>query len=150
MVLSMYSRVSSGCLPRLTDCRWPTSRTTMKSAVEDLENRRRAWEALSDLYLDTDTSLSRQWRAAILAASPYSLEELEQILVEEIHPACRSNLLCVAGEWAGFDMEWLEQRILRRVRSRSPLRRFTLARLTVPRSTEWQRTKEEVVRLRKA
>ena len=49
----------------------------MKSAVEDLENRRRAWEALSDLYLDTDTSLSRQWRAAILAASPYSLEELE-------------------------------------------------------------------------
>ncbi len=121
----------------------------MKPATEDLENRRRAWEALSDLYLDTDTSLSRQWRAQILAASPYSLDELEHILIEEIHPACRANLLCVAGEWAGFDMEWLEARILRRSRSRWPFHRFSLARLAVPRSVEWQQTKDEIVRLRK-
>jgi hypothetical protein len=122
----------------------------MKPAAEDLDNRRRVWEALSDLYLDTDTSLSRQWRANILAACPYSLQELERILIEEVHPVCRSNLLCLAGEWAGFDQQWLEARILRRSRSRSPFRRFALARITVPRSTEWWRTKEEIVRLRKA
>ena len=121
------------------------SRSAMKPAADDLENRRRAWEALSDLYLDTDTSLSRPWRAEILASLPYSLEELEQILVEEVHPACRSNLLSVAGEWVGFDMEWLEGRILRRFHPLSPLRRFALARFTIPHSTEW---KAEIVRLR--
>jgi hypothetical protein len=122
----------------------------VKPAAEDLDNRRRVWEALSALYLDTDTSLSRQWRADILAASPYSLQELEDILVEEVHPVCRLNLLCVAGEWAGFDLAWLEARILRRARSWSPFRRFALARVIGPRSLEWRRTKEEIVRLRQA
>jgi hypothetical protein len=123
----------------------------MKPVVEDLEDRRRAWEGLSDLYLDTDTSLSREWRAQILATSPYSFDELERILIEEVHPACRANLRRVAGAWAGFDMKWLEARILRLLRSRSPFRRFSLAlaRFTVPRSTEWQRTKDEIARLRK-
>src|SRR5262245_29072371 len=95
-----------------------TTSVTMKPAAEDLENRRRAWEALSDLYLDTDTSRSRSWRAQTLAASPYSLEELDQILIDEIDPACRTNSLSTAGEWAGFDMEWLENRILQQSGSR--------------------------------
>jgi hypothetical protein len=122
----------------------------MKPAAEDLDDRRRVWEALSDLYLDTDTSLSRQWRADILAASPYSLQELEHILIVEVHPVCRLNLLRVTGEWAGFDPEWLEARILRRARSWSPFRRFAPARIIVPRSIEWRRTKEEILKLRKA
>jgi len=65
----------------------------MKPAADDLENRRRAWEALSDLYLDTDTSLSRPWRAEILASLPYSLEELEQILTAAERERTRFQLM---------------------------------------------------------
>jgi len=119
------------------------------SAIEDLQNRRRVWEALSSLFLDTDTSLCRPWRAERLAESPYSLGELEQILIDEVYPVCRSNLLSIAGEWAGFDPEWLERRILRRLGSVfRPLHRINLGRLTVHLSSEWRCTKTEIERLR--
>ena len=113
-------------------------------------NRRPVWDALADLFLDTDTSLARSWRVRMLAASPYSVAELEQILIDEVYPICRSNLWSVAGEWAGFDSHWLEGRILRRLQS--PLRRVSwlnLGRLTVPRSTEWRLTKHAVEAERK-
>ena len=121
----------------------------MKSAVEDLAARRRVWQALSDVFLDTDVSLAREWRVAILADSQYSIEELETILIDEVYPICKYNLLSVAGEWAGFDQEWLEQRILRRLNS--PLRRLhslNLGRITVPRSTEWRATKAGIAAAR--
>lgn len=79
----------------------------------ELAARRPVWLALSDLYLDTDVQLFRVGNACTLAASPYGLDELDAILREEVHPACAANLTCVAGEWAGFDAEWLERRILR-------------------------------------
>ena len=121
----------------------------MKPASEDLEHRRPVWEALSDLFLDTDTSLARSWRVGILAESPYSIEELQRILVDEVYPVCRSNLFSIAGEWLGFDMDWLESRILRRLGS--PLRRLdfiNLGRLTVWLSLEWYHTKSEIVKRR--
>jgi hypothetical protein len=67
------------------------------------------------MFLDTDVSLSRAWRAAQLAQSPYSIAELEYILVHEGYPICKYNLLSVAGVWTGFDTDWLEQKILRRL-----------------------------------
>jgi hypothetical protein len=85
-----------------------------------LESRRPVWEALSSLFLDTDTSLSRSWRAQLLANSPYSIAEIETILFDEVYPVCAGNLLQVSGEWAGFDPEWLEQEILKRRRSSIP------------------------------
>jgi hypothetical protein len=122
----------------------------MKPALEDLEHRRPVWEALSSLFLDTDTSLSRPWRVGILAASPYSIEELQQILIDEVYPVCRSNLWQIAGEWIGFDPQWLESRILRRLRS--PLCRFfhtiSLGKLTIPLSNEWRHTKDDILRRR--
>ena len=121
----------------------------MKPALEDLEHRRPVWEALSELFLDTNTSLSRSWRVGILASSPYSLDELQEILVDEVYPVCRANLMSVAGEWAGFDQQWLESSILRRIRS--PFyrwRRFSLGRLTVHLSLEWRHTKQGVLEQR--
>jgi hypothetical protein len=121
----------------------------MKPAPDDLEHRRPVWEALSDLFLDTDTSLARSWRVGILAASPYSLDELQQILIDEVYPVCRSNRFSIAGEWAGFDPEWLERSILRRLRS--PFRRFhalNLGRLTVHLSFEWRHTKDGILQQR--
>ena len=75
----------------------------MKAAPDDLPNPRPVREALSDLFLDTDVTPARAWRAERLAASPYSLAEIEQILIDEVYPVCKYNLSCVAGEWEFFD-----------------------------------------------
>ena len=118
-------------------------------AVEDLAAREPVWAALSDMFLDTDTSLSRHWRAEQLAASPYSIEQLEHILVDEVYPICKYNLMSVAGEWEGFDPEWLRAKILHRLRS--PLRALhvlNLGRLTVHASSEWRATKKAILAAR--
>ncbi len=84
----------------------------LRPAGSDLAGRRTVWLALSDLFLDTDVNLFREGDIRTLAASPYSLDELDAILREEVYPACSFNLTLVAGEWAGFDADWLERRIL--------------------------------------
>jgi hypothetical protein len=115
----------------------------------ELRARRPIWEALSTLFLDTDTSLLREWRANTLAASPFTVEQLEAILTDEVFPICKWNLHQVAGEWTGFDLEWLEGRIVRG--RESPLRflRFVdVRRRTAVRDAEWQATRAAVVALR--
>lgn len=119
----------------------------MKTAADDLEARRPVWEALSTLFLDTDTSLLRQYRAKLLAESPYSVTELETILRDEVFPICSWNMMSIAGEWAGFDPSWLEQKILRRLRARHRWRLGFGHRLIV-RSPEWRRTRRAVEVLR--
>jgi len=86
---------------------------------EEIATRKPVWLALSDLYLDTDVSLSYQYIARILAESPYSIEELEEILRTEVAPVVAPNLFSVAGEWAGFDEQWLISRILEKGKSRA-------------------------------
>ena len=123
----------------------------MKSAAEDLVNRRPVWEALSDLFLDTDISFTYQWRIDVLAASPYSITELEDILIDEVYPICKYNLFSVAGEWAGFDLTWLEDQIRRRLNS--ALRCFhamNLGRITVPLWSEWRTTKAGIAAVRRS
>jgi hypothetical protein len=118
----------------------------IKPAVEDISARQPVWEALSDMFLDTDTSLSRQWRATQLAQSPYSIEQIEFILINEVYPVCKYNLLSVAGEWAGFNPEWLKSTILRRLRSRFQFFRIlNLGRFIVHASSEWQATKQAII-----
>jgi hypothetical protein len=80
----------------------------------DVEARLPVWSAVSDLFLDTSHDHQDIARiASILARSPYSLEELDQILVHEVYPACCSNFMWIAGAWGMFDTVWLEARILR-------------------------------------
>lgn len=121
-----------------------TRARSLLPAIDDLERRRPVWEALSTLFLDTDASLDRRWRAQVLADSRYSLDELEEILLSEVYSACSGNLRSIAGEWAGFDPEWLEDRIL----SRRPARihRFTPGKLLF--TAEWRHTKAEIRSLR--
>lgn len=91
----------------------------MRQPEQDLANRRPVWEALSELFLDTE--MSPEALAGIahtLANSPYSADELRQILFDEVHPACSANLLSVAGVWSGFDADRLQARILARSRAR--------------------------------
>lgn len=88
----------------------------MMPAERDIENRRPVWAALSDLFLDTELQQYHlAYIARILAESPYSLAEIETILYREVYPVCIPNMLSVAGEWAGFSDEWLEEAILKHV-----------------------------------
>jgi hypothetical protein len=96
----------------------------MISANSTIEERMSVWTAMSELFLDTELQEEDHLRIArVLAASTYSEEKLEEILRFEVTPALKGNLLCVAGEWAGFDEEWLRETIAPRL-ERRPLFRF--------------------------
>jgi hypothetical protein len=115
----------------------------------DLANRRPVWLALSELFLDTHLSSSDLDRLAKeLARSPYSIVELDAILLWEVYLACRGNLFSLAGEWAGFDPEWLESRILQK---RSPVGvawAATVGRLGRFASNDWRRVKRRIRSIR--
>ncbi len=111
--------------------------------------RQPVWEALSELFLDTDPAFSREGRAQVLAASPYSLAELDAILAREVFPVCWPNLLATAGEWQGVDSDWLAEQI--RLRQASPLRRWwgaVLGRIGLRCTAEWPATRQRVEQLR--
>jgi hypothetical protein len=77
------------------------------------------WNALSELFLDTKLlHVDRVRIASVLASSPYSEAKLEQILRFEVTPVLRSNLMSVAGEWAGFDETWLREKLTPRIDKR--------------------------------
>lgn len=121
----------------------------LQPSAQDLASREPVWEALSDMFLDTDVSISRQWRAEQLAESPYSIEQLEFILVDEVYPVCKYNLLSIAGEWSGFDPVWLKAKILSRLGSSLRfLHGLNLGRLTVHVSSEWRATKKAILAAR--
>ena len=129
----------------------------LRPASSDPEHRRPVWLALSDLFLDTDVNLLREGNARTLAASPYSVDELDMILREEVYPACSFNLREVAGEWAGFDADWLERRILRGGPPPRPwwwrrLGRYLTLGWSVPvrLPDEWREWREDVARLRQS
>ena len=81
---------------------------------EELERRRPVWSALSDLFLDTEVRPAHAWRARVCARSGLDLPALRAIFDDELHPLLYSNLLSIAGEWAGFDDAWLEGAIVSR------------------------------------
>lgn len=87
-------------------------RMRLQSQIPDAASRRPVWVALADLYLDTELRESDvQHMAAVLAASPFSWREILEINYEEVAPALWFNLQSVAGEWAGWNEEWLVKRI---------------------------------------
>ena len=82
-------------------------------ADADIETRRRVWQVLSDLYLDTSYRNSVRVAARELARSPYALCELQAILFDEVHPVLARNLCATAGVWDRFDQDWLARTIAR-------------------------------------
>lgn len=77
----------------------------------ELAPRRRVWIAMADLFLDTDVRIHYIDVVRVLAASPYSLDELWTILDQEVTPALQSNLMQVAGEWAMFPDDWVVEQV---------------------------------------
>ncbi len=111
-----YFPLAMGLFPGV----WRRSSDKLPAAEADLERRRTVWGVLSELYLDTELDERDNERiAGVLVASGYGAGQLEEILYRELHPVLHANLLSVAGEWAGFDLEWLEEQIRRRGPRRS-------------------------------
>ena len=84
---------------------------------QDLRDRQDIWDAMQMFFMDTDTAIFAEGIARTCAASKYSLEELEDILFQEVLPACRFNLLMLpAPEWTGFTLEYLTEQVLEKHR----------------------------------
>ncbi len=112
--------------------------------VPDIESRQPVWVALSNLFLDTEVDLLAESIAQALASSPYSIEQLETILVTEVYPVCKYNLWSVAGEWVGFDEHWLVAQICRKRGGLSRRWNTFFARRGIASSDDWKRIKERV------
>ncbi len=79
----------------------------------EIEKRFPVWNALSDLFLDTELdAITHKYIAKVVVESGYEPQEIHDILWKEVLPAVGDNLRIVAGEWAGFNPEWLKERIL--------------------------------------
>jgi hypothetical protein len=90
-----------------------------------IQRRRPLWMALSELWLDTELSDADLERIArTMADSGLTIEELRQVYLVEVAPVASANLLTVAGEWEGFDEEWLCSGIVRNLRERPRRTRF--------------------------
>ena len=67
------------------------------------------------VWMDTDVKAELPGIIDIAAKSPYSIDELELIYWEEVRPAVWTNMLMiVGGEWAGYELNWLADRIVDR------------------------------------
>jgi hypothetical protein len=89
--------------------------------LDPVDARMPVWSAMAELFLDTELQPGDHLRiAAVLAASDYSEAELEDIFRCEVSPALESNLRSVAGEWTGFDREWLRKTLGPRIGKRRP------------------------------
>ena len=88
----------------------------MNATEAQIEERFPVWDALSDFFLDTSLQADDYKRIAkTLAATRFTESEIEEILVCEVCPVCRWNLASIAGEWAGFNPEWLKTKITPRI-----------------------------------
>ena len=85
----------------------------MRPPHQDVERRRPVWGALSNLFLDSELDeKDRRNIAQTIVAAGYSPSEIQTILWEEVYPVAGANLRNPAGEWAGFDLDWMQQQIL--------------------------------------
>lgn len=119
----------------------------MKTADAVIAERLPVWGALSELFLDTEIEEADLDRlAAVLAASAYAEEKLEEILRFEVTPVLKANLQCMAGEWAGFDPAWLREKLAPRIDTR-PFLRWPVSWWV---RTPWRRIKSKVSDQRKS
>jgi hypothetical protein len=113
----------------------------------EIRERMPVWEAFAEFFLDQELRPPDEERIArALADSPYSLDQLDDILGAEVAPVCGPNLASPAGEWAGFDSEWLRQRLTSRFGRRPTWGSGLLRESTAPSS--WRRVRERVQSLR--
>jgi hypothetical protein len=108
------------------------SRTEFLSDNE-LTERWPLWQALADFWLDNELQdFELDHVARIIAESPFKMSDVRRIHDFEVAPAVSANLLSVAGEWAGFDAQWLRERCTRQAQRQGSLLYRLFIRLQQP------------------
>ena len=79
----------------------------------EIERRFPVWRAFTDLFLDTDPTLSHTYIRRVMDEAPYTRDQLWLILWLEVTPAFSFNLSLVTGEWAGWPDNHIRSTILR-------------------------------------
>lgn len=103
------------------------------------------WIALSELFLDTELrSPDFDRLASLLAAVPFTVDELERILRLEVTPALKASLQSIVGEWLGFDEDWLAARIFEKA-ERETLSNRKVWRMVRP---DWQEIRRRIESIR--
>jgi hypothetical protein len=117
----------------------------MSTQGSRIEERMPVWSALSELFLDTELQPQDIERIVKqLADSPYTTPKIEEILRFEVTPPLKWNMMVVAGEWAGFDEDFLRERISPRI-DRKPFIRFPVFRLI---QEDWRNIKARIKEVR--
>jgi hypothetical protein len=87
----------------------------------DDARRVEVWMAMAEQFLDTETRPDIPGTALLCVEAGLSTGEAAAIWRDEVLPAVGFNTWQVAGEWAGWDRDWLVARIERlRHRRRGP------------------------------
>jgi hypothetical protein len=121
----------------------------MKPTEAQLAERLPVWEALSEFFLDTELQKSDYERiAGILAATRYTEGQIEDILIGEVCPVCKWNAFDPAGEWIGFDRDWLKEKIGPRFGKRPRFRPWFVLRHRWMYADNWDRVRARVSELR--
>jgi hypothetical protein len=121
----------------------------MKPSEAQLAERLPVWEALSEFFLDTELQpFEYDHIAGKLAASRFDVDELEDILINEVCPVCRSNLLTPAGEWIGFEPDWLKEQISPRIGKRPRFQFWRVLRHGWMYARKWKKVKARMLELR--
>ena len=109
----------------------------MPAIEPSLESRLPIWQALSELFLDTEQD-EQTWATIAQTLKRYDIgaDEAEAILWNEVYPVLSSNLMSIAGEWAGWSDDWLRENLAIRPHTRSKPRFSIVARMV---AKDWQR-----------
>ena len=92
---------------------------------QQIQARLPLWQALSDLFLDTQLcDAFMEGIARIMNESGLTIEELWRVYSYEVAPVVYMNAYSFAGQWLGFSPEWLRTEIVRNLRDRPRRTRF--------------------------
>jgi hypothetical protein len=92
---------------------------------QQIQARLPLWEALSDLWLDTQLSDAfMEGIARVMDESSLTIEELWRVYSYEVAPVVYMNVYSFAGQWLGFSSDWLRTEIVRNLRDRPRRTRF--------------------------
>jgi hypothetical protein len=118
----------------------------MDPPAQDVEDRKPIWDFMQNFWMDTDPAILLPRVAEVCARSKYTMADLEAIYWNEVHPAVRFNMwMFPAPEWAGFEINWLVERVLRKHRYGA---RLPIKRLHPYANGWWQKLRSRISELR--
>jgi hypothetical protein len=83
----------------------------MTNPPRDDASLRPVWIAFAEHFLDNETRHDLPLAALAAVEAGLTVQEARDIWRREVVPVVGSNLLCITGEWAFWDEEWLVEQI---------------------------------------